>query len=461
MECKINSSNLEQLIKSGNILLVFDGFDELDFDIRSIYTKQILLLSNKYQKVNILISSRPDENLKSWGGFYEVNVNSLDKKKAIELISKLRYEDNIKRQFIKKIDDELYESHRSFIGNPLLLTMMLMTFQEFAEIPKKIYLFYEQAFQTLFLKHDSLKNLYIRKSHSGMDIHEFKKVLSYFCINTQLRKKITMTGDEAVEFIKSTLKHFGKNDIKPEHVLNDLMSNLCILHRDGKNITFSHRSFQEYFSALYLKDCSYSEKLYLLIDKVVLSNHSNICSIVYDMNPELLEKVWIHPKIELILNELKNQETLQDKEKFILKIINGFLCIKNKDGKTYLFYEPSTEIFGYNYMGFHFELWVLFLDFIKFSKEEVNTMLSLNKEIKSGKLINILNDYIFEFEQINSLIKMSEIKEKLNYDDYYYFINYLYDDIVLKKESHLVKIRDYISRKKSNGEMDIEQLLDI
>ena len=190
---KINTTSLEGLIKSGNLLLILDGFDELDFEIRNRYSREILDLSKKYKNINLLISTRPDETFKSWGQFYAVNINELDKKKATELVSKLRYNDVVKRQFMKKIDEELYDTHKSFIGNPLLLTMMLMTFQEFAEIPKKVYLFYEQAFQTLFLKHDSLKDLYIRKSRSGIDILGFKKVFSYFCIHTHLKKEISFS----------------------------------------------------------------------------------------------------------------------------------------------------------------------------------------------------------------------------------------------------------------------------
>ena len=193
--------------------MILDGFDELDFEIRNRYSREILDLSKKYKNINLLISTRPDETFKSWGQFYEVNINELDKKKAIELVSKLRYNDVVKRQFMKKIDEELYDTHKSFIGNPLLLTMMLMTFQEFAEIPKKVYLFYEQAFQTLFLKHDSLKDLYIRKSRSGIDILGFKKVFSYFCIHTHLKKEISFSEELANEILTSALKNLGMTPI--------------------------------------------------------------------------------------------------------------------------------------------------------------------------------------------------------------------------------------------------------
>lgn len=460
VECKINSSNLEQLIRNGNILLIFDGFDELDFDIRNSYTNQILTLSKKYSRINILISSRPDDDLKSWSGFCEVSVNSLDKMKAIELISKLRYEENIKKQFIKKIDDELYDSHTSFIGNPLLLTMMLMTFQEFAEIPKKIYLFYEQAFQTLFLKHDSLKELYIRKTRSNIDINEFKKVFSYFCLLTHIRKKIVFSESEAGDFILRGLKHFDK-DIEPKNFLSDLMNNLCVIHRDGLNLTFTHRSFQEYFSALYLKDCQYIDKLYELIDKSIKINSNNIAEILYDMNPELMENRWIIPKIELLINESIeiDKKLREDKVKSIIKSIFITKLTKGSSKLSFFFVQKDFES-GYNYIEFNRFIWNTFRNQIRFNQSDIYSLVPAAAPL-SNKIESIFNDIISGDECHEWLFSLDEIKSKLNYIDYYYLIDYLYNIIISNRKSVLIKIRDNIKTKNISNDLDIEKLLSL
>lgn len=463
---KINTSALESLIKNGNLLLILDGFDELDFDIRNKYSKQILELSKKYKDINLLISSRPDETFKSWSQFYEVNINELDKKKAIELVSKLRYDEILKRQFIKKIDEELYDSHKSFIGNPLLLTMMLMTFQEFAEIPQKIYLFYEQAFQTLFLKHDSLKDLYSRKLRSGMDIHEFKKVFSYFCINTHLKKEISFTENIANEILKSALSNLGKYKVKSTDVLVDLMSNLCLLHKDGTNITFSHRSFQEYFSALYLKDLAHSDKLYSLIDKVVLSNRSNICTMLYEMNDELVEKMWVRPKISIILSDI-NESSLTDieKERKLISIMDAFLIMKLvKDGKdTFnIFYLPKSTIYSYNYTIFNQDLWDFFYDKIKFDLNEINVIFLSYLDI-SKNISKIMSDLISRISEGETLIRVDFdlAKSNLDYRSYYALVNFFYKKIFLDKITLLNKIKDYIDNRQICSQDNIDSLLSL
>jgi hypothetical protein len=41
--------------------------------------------------------------------------------------------------------------------------MMLMTFDEFAEITSKMHIFYDQAFNVLYNKHDATKTSFRRK----------------------------------------------------------------------------------------------------------------------------------------------------------------------------------------------------------------------------------------------------------------------------------------------------------
>ena len=89
----------------------------------------------------ILISSRPDSRFSSWEEFYRYGVKPLTKKKALNLIGQLEYDQELKDKFLIALDENLYEDHESFSSNPLLLTMMLLTYEQIAEIPNKIHLF--------------------------------------------------------------------------------------------------------------------------------------------------------------------------------------------------------------------------------------------------------------------------------------------------------------------------------
>ncbi|MDC4293702.1 NACHT domain-containing protein, partial [Acinetobacter baumannii] len=238
---------LDYALKLGKVLVILDGFDEVNSEDRENIEKEILYLSNNYHGVKILLSSRFDNRFSSWEEFYQYKVLELDKDKALSLINKLDYDEQVKQPFLGELDKTLYQSHESFASNPLLLTMMLLTYEQIAEIPSKIHLFYEQAFLTLFNKHDSLKSMYKRKSFSQLPLDEFKRCLEAFCILSYCDRLYSFEENEINKYLINSIVVSGVNT-KSHDFLNDLLDSVCILQRDGLGFTFTHRSFQEYFT---------------------------------------------------------------------------------------------------------------------------------------------------------------------------------------------------------------------
>ena len=54
----------------------------------------------------------------------------------------------------------------------------------------------------------------------------------------------------------SVLKKISNSVIgfDPDNFIFDLENAVCLMHKDGLEYVFSHRSFQEYFSAIFLKE---------------------------------------------------------------------------------------------------------------------------------------------------------------------------------------------------------------
>ena len=66
--------------------------------------------------------------------------------------------------------------HESFASNPLLLNIMLLTYDNYADIPEKLHLFYSNAFETLYIKHDATKGGYKREFKTKLSSDDFKRV---------------------------------------------------------------------------------------------------------------------------------------------------------------------------------------------------------------------------------------------------------------------------------------------
>ncbi|EQA3384388.1 NACHT domain-containing protein [Acinetobacter baumannii] len=371
---------LDYALKLGKVLVILDGFDEVNSEDRENIEKEILYLSNNYHGVKILLSSRFDSRFSSWEEFYQYGILELDKNKALTLVHKLDYDRQVKNSFLRELDKKLYESHSSFASNPLLLTMMLLTYEQIAEIPNKIHLFYEQAFLTLFNKHDSLKSMYKRKSFSQLPLDDFKRCLEAFCILSYSGRSYSFSENEINKYLDNSI-NISRVTTNSKFFLNDLLDSVCILQRDGLGFNFTHRSFQEYFSAQFLVNIISANK-YDLFEKVFnISSQDNVISMVYDINPSLLEKEWIIKKINKINMDISSLYSYENYELLIFqKVYSSISVYYNYDIDKEMIIFDAGGVEKYNY----------FFSFIRDLYNESYLEYSLNKKVTTNKDASIL-----------------------------------------------------------------------
>ncbi len=398
-------SQLEYSLRSGKVTLLLDGFDELDHARRSIYEKEILEISYKYPETGIILTSRPDDVFSSWDEYATFKVKPLDQKKAILLIKKIDYEDVIKNKFIKKLsNDEFFELHESFLSNPLLITMMLLTYEQLAEIPDKLHIFYEQAFDTLFHKHDALKALYKRKSYSSLPIDEFKSLFSTFCVLSYSDKKYSFSKELLIDYINKakTIEGF---DVEPNLFFNDLIKTVCVMQRDGDRYIFSHRSFQEYFSALFISRTQ-SADVGEVLDKVALMRtEDKMLIMLFDMNRELVERKWVLPKLRNFLDKL----SVIDIEKHAFEYMSVLLskAVSIGGGDVHYVLDPDSA-------DSNFFVWVAML-----YKNEHSLSPYTESCIKSEQTIELIREKYIGLKSKDKSSKEIKSLSEVNYD--YYF----------------------------------------
>ena len=117
-----------------------------------------------------MITSRPDEFYSVWPEFF-VYWMFLCLEQVRSLIDKVHYD--AKAEFIGLLGPGFYEQHQSFLSNPLMALLMLMTYSDVAEIPTRSHVFYEQTFQVLYHRFDATKDIFKREFSSGLDIDHF------------------------------------------------------------------------------------------------------------------------------------------------------------------------------------------------------------------------------------------------------------------------------------------------
>jgi predicted NACHT family NTPase len=237
----------DKAIEEGQFFFILDGFDELVPSKANAVEKEVIKLSNNGKNI-VVVSGRPADRFGAWVNFFTHHVAPLTKDQVIALVERVEFNQVIKKKFISQVKRSLYDAHKDFISRPLLATMMLLTYNSFAEIPSRIHVFYDQAFDTLFSRHDATKEAFKRQRYTDFEIYKFKRIFGIFCLITYVEQATEFTESTVREFIRRAGRIAGTR-LKPDAFLKDIMNSVCVLQRDGLSIVFSHRSFQEYFCA--------------------------------------------------------------------------------------------------------------------------------------------------------------------------------------------------------------------
>ena len=295
-------------VKGGYFTLLLDGFDEIDPDFRDQIERQIIQISVDYPKLGIVISGRPDDRFSSWENFSTYTVCAMSLKSTRRLIESANYDADVKKTFLKRLTEDFFDQHESFLSTPLLAIMLMLTFEEYAEIPTSLHVFYRNAFDTLMRRHDAMKSQFLRKTHSNCTADQFRGIFSSFCLLTYSKSKFQFNHEEILNYINISLKQ-QRIKSSAEKVLKDLIESICLLQKEGFEISFVHRSFQEYFCALFVSLAPAG-----LVNKYLSSGQfriqDSVLPMLYGMVPERVESEWANKITTNILSEYNTKEEI-------------------------------------------------------------------------------------------------------------------------------------------------------
>jgi hypothetical protein len=250
------------------------------------------------------MSSRPDESLLGWDRFHIYRLGNLSKEQVKLLVEKLPFDPDIKALFFKKLEAGLYETHEEFMVSPLLVIMMLLTLEQFVEIPAKIHLFYEYAFEALFMRHDSTKGGYQRKRKVNLPLDDYRRLFSYFCAMSYLTDTFRFTRSFVLETLEQCISA-AQIETDKQAMLDDLEQCTCMLSKDGLEFVFTHRSFQEYFMAYFISRIK-TDQLGKIASKLAARRQSdNVLMMISEMNREKFEETWVLPQLSRLWNAVR------------------------------------------------------------------------------------------------------------------------------------------------------------
>jgi hypothetical protein len=293
-------------MKKGYFAFLFDGFDELDPGARSDVEAQILHITTEYPNCPIVVSGRPDDRFYSWEKFRTLKICPMSYSQVRQLISQADYDPDVKKEFLKRLTTDFYEEHESFLSTPLLAILLMLTFEEYAEIPSSLHVFYNNAFETLVRRHDALKAQFLRTMHSGCSAEDFRRIFSSLSLLTYSKSRYQFSGSEITEYLELAMRQ-QQISADASHVLADLVESVCLLQREGFEVTFVHRSFQEYFCALFVAQAP-SGLVSRYLDSGKFRVYDSVLPMLYGMAQERVEQEWVRPRVGEILAQFSKSK---------------------------------------------------------------------------------------------------------------------------------------------------------
>jgi len=248
----VSDELLNWVLKSGKIVLLLDGFDELKEKDVSNVIKDLESISQQYPQTQIVITSRPDNAIQSSNFFKVLSIRPYDDDEIIGLIRKLVDDEDSFDNLVNALQESPLKVDE-LLKTPLMVTLFVMTYRAKLIIPDSLSKFYEELFSVLIYKHDRTKPGYQREFKSNLNESELQEWFEILCfISKNENKLIFNSRQDLLECIKKSItKKFPKED--PSALLEDISKNLCLIIRDGNNYSFIHRSIQEFFVASFFK----------------------------------------------------------------------------------------------------------------------------------------------------------------------------------------------------------------
>jgi hypothetical protein len=267
-----NNKILSRILTKGDFLFLFDGYDEIYSENKNKLTSELIDFFETYNNNYFLITSRPGANLESLPQFENYCVNQLNSIQITDFI-KLQLQHCDDKRLINRIIEVVNRNetndYRSYLTSPLLLSMFILTFNSYPELPKSRSKFYWNVFDTLCTKHDAFTKYggYQHERKSGLPNEDLETVLKWFAYISFFNGKYAFDN----QYLSDTLKLIKSKlalQCQIQDLIDDLTISISIIMIDGLEYKFPHKSLQEYFAASLIKEQSEENKKFIYSEKL-------------------------------------------------------------------------------------------------------------------------------------------------------------------------------------------------
>lgn len=450
-------SDIEQtkkILDDGKVLILLDGLDEVSTQSQRTVQDHLIEFSQQYYKNRFVLTCRTQTAEYILTGFDYVEVADFNSEQ-VKLFSQNWFAAlaqtpqegiKLKKQLISKLENTKNQRIAELAVTPILLSLTCWIFADLEDLPYRRSDLYKQGLNLLLeqwdtargINRDSENEIY-KKLSTGEKI----KLLSYLAAEKFKQKQPILFQQSEIQ--NNIIKYLGISEKESQLTLNEIEEQHGLLIERAKQIwSFSHLTFQEYFtskwfvennlyeSLQYIKNNRFREVFFLIIEMI---ENTELDYFLEACKKEIDDSLAQDKKIQLFLSNLHN------------KALNSNSSSRMSAYRAFLF-SISLNIIDYDadYSGFAPPPMT---DFYLVEKLDPSFHSKLNPSLAYRDVDNSLNQNLNQ-EQITELIQYYDAN-KLLID--LLDAQYILSDRVKKEieETLLLPIAEIENRQQSNS----------
>lgn len=245
-----NDKLIAHLLKEGKIIFFFDGFDEIEIPKMEKTVREFEKISKKYEKLDFIVSSRPEESIDKSTIFKKFLIKKLDLNDQLKIIKKLVKDYLIQENLVKSLSSAS-DDIKNILVTPLMVNFYVYLYKSDQIISEDLKLFYDKLFDLVLRKHDGTKLLYKREYATKLSTEKLQNAFECLCYLCCKRETFFFGEYVFRELVEKTIK-FNKFNCSIDNLIRDFTTGICFIGREGQSYAFMHTSIPDFFSAKFI-----------------------------------------------------------------------------------------------------------------------------------------------------------------------------------------------------------------
>lgn len=256
---------VEELLKSGNAIVLFDGLDEVNQEggQRDKQTRWMKEFIEQYDQTQCLITCRIAASDYTFEPFTYIEIADFTEPQIKTFVGNwFRDKEGEKDEetgdkFLAEFTRDDNKGLRDLARTPLLLTLLCLAFNETLAFPQRRVEIYQEALDALLKKWDSSRRIKRDEVYRKLSLGHKENMLARIAAETFEMNEYFIPQPELERLITSYVKNVPPHDTNEatdgEAILKAIEAQHGIfVERAHEIYSFSHLTFQEFFTSKYI-----------------------------------------------------------------------------------------------------------------------------------------------------------------------------------------------------------------